>query len=304
VTKHDPLNLAASVHARLLNLAKAEGRSFNDVLQLHAMERFLHRLAASPHADRFMLKGAMLLRAWNPRSYRPTRDIDLLGRIPDDIPLIIETLAAICDQPVQPDGLIFDASSLRGESIIEGGSHKGIRVTFRGTLGRAIADMQIDIGFGDAVTPAPERIEYPTLLDFPAPRLMAYRAETTIAEKFEVMLKRGEANSRMKDYHDLWWLAHAKRFDGEVLRLAIKATCEHRGIVIQERPFGLSPEFGQLAAKTAQWKAFRRRLDPTDCPADLPAVVDCIRAFLEPVIASISQARAFPQHWEPRGPWR
>ncbi len=204
MTKGKPAIIAASVHARLMNIARAQGRSFNDLLQLYAMERFLHRLSRSSHGSRFTLKGALMLRVWNPATYRTTRDIDLLGRLSNAVDAVAEVVRDICRQEVDPDGLEFDAETVRGESIIEDGDYQGVRIGFRGSLGGARADMQIDVGFGDEVTPSPAEIEFPVLLANPAPRLIGYPPETTIAEKFEVMLKRGLANSRMKDFHDIW----------------------------------------------------------------------------------------------------
>ena len=169
------------------------------------MERFLYRLSKSPHESKFVLKGAMVLRAWNPTTYRTTRDIDLLGNITNDPGEVVKVIQQVRRQSIEPDGLEFDPDTARGETIMEDGDYRGALASFLGHLGKARANMQIDVGFGDTVTPAPVGIAYPVLLEFPVPRLSAYPPETAIAEKFEVMLKRGAANSRMKDYHDLRW---------------------------------------------------------------------------------------------------
>lgn len=194
-----------------MNLARAQGRSFNDLLQFYAMERFLYRLARSDHAAKFILKGALLLRVRDPGGYRTTRDIDLLGRMASDIDAVAAAIASVCRERVAADGLEFDPESVRGERIVEDAEYEGVRVTFLGRLGNARVTMQVDVGFGDAVTPTPRPVDYPVLLDMPAPRLKAYPPETVIAEKFEVMLKRGDANSRMKDFHDIWWAGAASR---------------------------------------------------------------------------------------------
>jgi len=303
VTKGKPTNITASAHARLMNLARAGGRSFNDLLQLYAMERFLYRLSQSPHAAKFLLKGALLLRVWNPATYRTTRDIDLLGRLSNEVDAVAKVIQAVCRQKVDPDGLEFDADTVRGESIVEDGDYQGVRITFRGHLGNARADMQIDVGFGDEVTPSPSEIDYPVLLDNPAPRLTAYPPETTIAEKFEVMLKRGAANSRMKDFHDIWWLAQSRVFDGKVLAAAVRATCSRRGTPVGERPTALTRAFADDPSKVAQWRGFRGRLTPTNCPEDFGAVVDVVTAFIQPVAAAVAADRDFTKKWQPPGPW-
>lgn len=304
MTKGQPTNVAASVHARLMNLARAEGRSFNDLLQLYAMERFLYRLSRSNHAAKFILKGALLLRVWNPGAYRTTRDIDLLGRTASDVDAVAGIIASVCRERDTADGLEFDAESVRGERIVEDADYEGVRVTFLGRLGNARVTMQIDVGFGDAVTPAPRQVEYPVLLDMPAPRLKAYPPETVIAEKFEVMLKRGDANSRMKDFHDIWWLARHREFDGAVLAKAIRGTCERRGTAIPARPASLTRAFAESSAKAAQWRAFRRRLTPTTCPEDFAEVMAAVAEFLQPVAAAIAAGESFERTWTPPGPWR
>ena len=302
--KDAPGNLAASVHAQLLNQARSTERSFNDLLQLYAMERFLYRLSKSRHASRFILKGALLLRVWDKDSYRTTRDIDLLGRMPNDIAALEEIARSVCVQPIEPDGLQFDAATVTGATIVEDGDYEGVRIMFRGGLGNARIAMRIDVGFGDVVTPSPCEVEFPTLLDMPAPRLMAYAPETTVAEKFQIMLQRGAANSRMKDFHDIWWLAQSREFNGPALAVSIKATCERRTTDVLENPTALTGGFSRDAAKIAQWKAFRRRLNPTKCPADLVQVTKLVARFLLPVAQALARGEEFHGTWHPPGPWR
>ncbi|MFN7022026.1 MAG: nucleotidyl transferase AbiEii/AbiGii toxin family protein [Phycisphaerales bacterium] len=303
MTKGSPTNIAASVHARLMNLARAEGRSFNDLLQFYAMERFLYRLSRSDHAAKFVLKGALLLRVWNPGAYRTTRDIDLLGRMTSDVDAVAAAIASVCRERVAADGLEFDPESVRGERIVEDAEYEGVRVTFLGRLGNARVTMQIDVGFGDAVTPAPRQVDYPVLLDMPAPRLKAYPPETVIAEKFEVMLKRGDANSRMKDFHDIWWLARHREFNGVMLAKAIRSTCAKRGTEIPARPTALSQAFAEDPAKAVQWRAFRRRLNPTSCPEDFAEVMAAVAEFVQPIAAAIAAGEPFERTWTPPGPW-
>lgn len=298
-----PSTLAASVHARLLNRARSSERSFNDLVHLYAMERFLYRLSKSLHAEKFILKGALLLRVWDPASYRTTRDIDLLGRVANEIKTVASIVQDLCRQAVEPDGLIFDPATVRGETIVEEADHSGIRIAFRGALGNTRLSMRIDVGFGDTVTPGAQEVEFPTFLDMPAPRLKAYPPETTVAEKLQVMLRLGEANSRMKDFHDIWWLARTFTFDGSTLAQAIAATCERRGTPVLAQPTALMPRFGANPSKTAQWRAFRRRLAPTDCPEEFAAVVEQVTRFLQPVLEALSRGAAFKQAWPPTGPW-
>ncbi|MFZ4573303.1 MAG: nucleotidyl transferase AbiEii/AbiGii toxin family protein [Phycisphaerales bacterium] len=287
-----------------MNLARAGGRSFNDLLQLYAMERFLYRLSQSSHSQKFVLKGALLLRVWSPETYRTTRDIDLLGHLANDVDTVAGVVRAVCRQEVDSDGLEFDAETVHGEAIVEDGDYQGVRVTFRGHLGTARASMQIDVGFGDTVTPSPSEIDYPVLLNNPAPRLTAYPPETAIAEKFEVMLKRGVGNSRMKDFHDIWWLAQSREFEGRVLAAAVKATCTRRGTPIVEHPTALTRTFAEDPSKAAQWRAFRGRLAPTNCPEEFGAVVEVVRAFMLPVAAALASARELTMRWQPPGPWK
>lgn len=202
-----PVNLPASVHQRLLNRAKRDYRPFNELLQYYAMERFLYRLAQSPHANRFILKGALMMRAWRSPESRPTMDIDLLEKTNNEEVSILAQIRDVLDVEVVPDGMTFNPASIYAERITEDADYEGIRIRFLGALGSARVNLQIDIGFGDVVFPGPETIELPTMLDFPGPRLWCYSRESTIAEKFEAMVKLGELNSRMKDFYDIWSLS-------------------------------------------------------------------------------------------------
>ena len=225
MTKHD---LGASVRARLLNQAHAQKRPFQELLQYYAMERFLYRLSRSRNAEQFILKGALLLTAWRAPLSRSTMDIDLLGRMSNELEHIRALIAKVCELESEPDGIGFDAQSVKVARIKEDAEYEGVRVRFHATLARARIPMQIDIGFGDVVTPAAVEIEYPTLLEFPAPVLRAYPKETVIAEKLEALTMLGMLNSRMKDYFDLWALSRLYSFEGPILVNAIKATFARR----------------------------------------------------------------------------
>jgi predicted nucleotidyltransferase component of viral defense system len=302
--KQPPRNIAASVHQRLKNAAAQSGERFNDLLQHYALERFLCRLAASPHRDRFVLKGALMLRVWEVSSIRPTRDIDLLGRTANEFERIAALVRDICNAPVDADGLTFDAGSVVVAQIAEEAEYDGVRATFNGRLGNARIAMQVDIGFGDRVTPEPVEIEYPSVLGMPRAKIIGYTPETTIAEKLHVMLQRGTFNSRMKDFFDIWAISQARSFDGRLLSLAVRATCERRDTVVSASPQALEPEAIEDPQKAVQWAAFRRRLGATDAPETFVEVGGWVAAFLRPVLEAVAARRALDQRWPPGGPWR
>jgi predicted nucleotidyltransferase component of viral defense system len=259
-------NIGASVRQRLLNKARETGRPFSEILQYFAMERFLYRLSKSEYADKFVLKGALMLTAWNAPLLRPTMDIDLLGRTPNDIRAMAAIVREICAVRVEPDdGLLFDVATVKGERIAEAADYEGVRIRFRATLDAARIQMQLDIGFGDVVVPAAVPTIYPTILDLPAPHLLAYSRETAIAEKFEAMAKLGELNSRMKDFFDIWLLSRSFDFDGPILRQAIEKTFEQRGTVLPiGEPVALTAGFSGNTQKRAQWEGFIRRMKLRD----------------------------------------
>ena len=188
--------------------------------QHYALERWLYRLSCSAYADRLVLKGALLLRTWGIPAVRPTRDIDLLARASNDLDAIRQMVADICEAEVEADGMSYDPTAVATAGISEDADYRGVRATFSGELGTARYPMQIDLGFSDVVTPPPVEIEYPTLLDLPAPHLQTYNRETAIAEKFEAMVKLGELNSRMKDFYDIWALSSTGTFAGKALAAA------------------------------------------------------------------------------------
>ena len=293
-------NVAASVRQRLLNQARAENRPFAELLQYYALERFLYRLSESTHRDKFTLKGALMLRAWNVTQTRPTRDIDVLGHLPTDS--IVETIANVCNQSVEPDGLRFDSTTISTENITEGADYKGLRIRLRGYLDKSQIPIQIDVGFGDAA--ATEILtNYPTLLGFPAPQLRGYARESTIAEKFEAMTKLGLLNSRMKDFYDIWLLSQQFSFEGEVLARAIKKTFKNRDTTLQARPLALTEEFSTDKNKTIQWKAFLRKNRLEDAPIEFHEVVRSIAEFLEPVTKNLVSDGHFQGLWQPNDGW-
>jgi len=277
------VGLVASIHARLLNLAKARDEDFNMILTRYAIERFLYRLSIGPEREAFWLKGALLFDLWFDVPHRPTRDADFLGFGPADAEALANTIREICGVAAD-DGMEFDPASITIEEIREDAHYGGLRVRLVSRLGNARCTVQLDVGYGDAVTPGPEEAIYPTLLDDqPPPRLRVYPRAAVAAEKLEAIVSLGMANSRMKDYFDLRALALEGVLDARLLGDAIAATFQRRGTVVPvDMPLGLSDEFARNAAKQAQWKAFlgKNRLDaPT-----LDEVIGEVRRFvIEPL---------------------
>jgi len=298
---NSPKNLPASVRDRLLNRAKRDKRPFGELLQYFAMERFLYRLSQSRHADRFILKGALMLRAWQLPELRPTMDIDMLGRTSNKEAKIVSQIRDILVMNVEPDGLTFKADSIQGERITEDADYEGIRIRFLGLLERARIHMQIDIGFGDVVYPEPERMDFPAMLDFSAPRLLCYSRESTIAEKFEAMVKLGVLNSRMKDFYDIWALSRQFDFNGARLAEAIRLTFERRGTVLPTSIEAFTGTF--IQAKGTQWMAFRKRLQQDHAPAFFREVVTVVNGFLTPILIAISSGIPISKTWTAPGPW-
>ncbi len=295
-------NISASVRQRLLNRARAEKRPFSELLQYYAMERLLYRLSISRHADRFILKGALMLRAWCLSDSRPTMDIDLLGRTNSAEANIVEQVRDILAMKDVSDGLVFYADSIKSERIDEDADYNGLRILFTGELDRARIHMQIDIGFGDTVYPRPEVRELPTILDHAVPRLLCYSRESMIAEKFEAMVKLGMLNSRMKDFHDIWLLSRQFNFDGERLTEAIRQTFGRRGAVVPTDVEAFSPEF--IVNKQTQWPAFRRRLSSSTIPDSFEEVASAVGRFLAPISKALSRNEVQSGSWIASGPWQ
>jgi hypothetical protein len=290
-------NMAASVHQRLCNLASEKHWDHNLLFARYGVERLLYRLASSPHADRFLLKGAMLFIVWEGAPHRSTRDLDLLGlqkRSEEELVKIFQEIAAV---PVEPDGLTFE--TVTAEMIRAGNEAGGIRVKVKGHLGGGKVDVQVDVGFGDATVPAPVEIEFPTLLGMPSPRLRAYPPETVIAEKLEAMVSLGLTNSRMKDFFDIWHLSKTSAFEGAVLVKAIQATFAARGTKFpQGEIIALSPDFAHEPSKVTQWNAFVRQAMISGRALEFPALIQDLRKFLIPLVESI-QRKHLPQRWSP-----
>ena len=280
-------NVAKSVHQRLLNVRDQTGEQFNHLLMRYGLERLLYRIQAAGHGDTFVLKGAMLFALWRDVPGRPTRDMDLLG-LGD---LTHDRLRAIfvdtCNVRVVDDGLRFDPDSIQTDEIRDDQEYRGVRVRLLGFLGRARLAVQIDVGFGDALTPAPDDIEYPAILDFPAPRLRAYHPATVVAEKLNAMVVLGALNSRMKDFYDMHVILAHMDLDDELLGDAIRATFARRNVPLpQGVPAAFTPDFLEDGIKETQWQAFLRRSSLTSFGLRLADVLADLRARLWPVLCS------------------
>ncbi|MCP4298611.1 MAG: nucleotidyl transferase AbiEii/AbiGii toxin family protein [Proteobacteria bacterium] len=281
----DNSNISVSIHQRLLNKARTENRSFNELAQYFAIERFLYRLSKSTHSDRFILKGAMMLRAWQSPEIRPTKDIDLLGKTNNDEFAIINQIKAIIVTEVEPDGLNFDLNSIKADRITEDADYEGIHIHLNSYLGNMRIGIHIDIGSGDIVYPEPDLIEIPVILDLPIPNLYGYSRESTIAEKFNAMVELGELNSQMKDFYDIWLLSRQFEFDKRTLADAIRITFNTRNTQIPNKVDAFTDRFIEL--KQTQWTAFHKRLKNDQIPEDFRSIVNEIQAFLSPVIMFI-----------------
>lgn len=298
------LGLPQSVQTRLARHAKELDVDPNLVLVRYATERFLYRLSRSQHADRFILKGALLLLVWLGERIRPTRDADLLGfgdLTADDL---MDTFTQVCAVNVEPDGMVFDAASIHVAPIRHEDAYGGQRVTLLGVLGKARLRVQVDVGIGDVVVPEPQWIEYPSMLQMPKPRLRAYRPETAIAEKVHAMVLLGSKNSRMRDFFDVHALAAHGSFDGELLARALASTFTRRSTKLPaELPIALSPAFAQVDGKRSQWAGFIRRNRIVAAPPNLDAVIVEIASFVGPIFLAASDGRPFHGQWAPGGPW-
>lgn len=255
----NPKGLIGSIRQRLINLSRENGEAFDFVLARYGVERFLYRLSVSEHADDFVLKGSMLFHVWNRRMHRPTRDLDLLGKVPADLESIRQSILDILRTEVANDGLWFDESSILVEPIREDIAYGGIRAKFRAKLGNVRIPIQVDVGFGDAVVPGPETREFPSLLTgLPGSFMRTYPVCTVIAEKFEALVRLDAQNTRMKDFFDLELLLRSDSPDRELLSNAIFATFRRRGSNLPtEVPTGLSDGFAQ--EKQVMWSAFLRK---------------------------------------------
>ena len=304
MTTEKPTNLPASVRARLKNKADEIGLDFNQVLQYYAMERFLFRLSKTKWADCLIVKGAAMLRVWDGAVARPTRDIDFLGRI-ENSPEAVEAIVHDCLDVESADGLEF-SSSVVVEPITIEDRYPGARVVMEARLAGARIRVQLDIGVADIAVPEPGWVDYPTLLDMDAPRILAYQPATAVAEKFETMMSKGLLNSRVKDYYDIWMLSRTVAFGGAELRDSIAATFGQRGTGLPaSRPPVLSDDYSKCPETMVQWAAFVKRLSASgiEAPGSLVDVVEVIAMFVLPPSTAAAVGDTFVLKWVPGEGW-
>jgi hypothetical protein len=298
------INVAASVRQRLLNLARERKEDFGLVLTKYGLERILYRISQSQYREVFVLKGALLFEVWTEQHYRPTRDADFLARGQNAPQRFIEMFQEICGLNVEDDGVRFDPATITAEEISEDADYKGIRVKFFGFLENARLPIQIDLGFGDVITPAAIETELPTLLDAPKAKLLTYPRESVVAEKFEAMVSLGMANSRMKDLYDVRSLSRDFPFGGRSLADAIQKTFARRGTELPKgRPVTFTAEFFEDADKKKQWAAFCER--NRNYVGEIPLQVVCqeLAVFLLPLIDGLGGTDRVPGDWQDGG-WR
>ncbi|CAH0310452.1 hypothetical protein SRABI118_04765 [Massilia sp. Bi118] len=295
-------NVSDSVLAKLKTKAKQENVDYQQMLTRYGLERMLYRLSRSEHARSFLLKGAMLFNLWFDMPHRPTTDVDMLGFGTHGLDALANIFKDVCAVACE-DGIVFDPGTVQAEEIRKDANYEGVRVTFLGLINRVRCPIQVDIGYGDAVTPQALEIDYPVLLaDMPSPTLRAYPKDTVIAEKTEAIAKLAMANTRLKDYFDLWVLSQYVEFEGEVLHQAIAATFERRKTAITAELIGLSDDFASDGSKNSQWNAFTRK-NKLNAPV-LPEVIRQLKEFIVPVLSSVAEGQDFKMHWSEAGPWR
>lgn len=297
-------NSAASVKQRLLNLCAKSGEDFQQTLTRYAVERLLMRLSKSVHHESFVLKGAMLFALWTGELHRPTRDLDLLGFGEPSHERLERVFAELCNVDVQDDGLEFVSDSVTVEAIREGQEYGGLRIKMTARLGQARISVQVDVGFGDAITPVAETVEFPTLLGMESPKLRAYPKETVVAEKVEAIVQLGATNSRMKDFYDLLVISRTFPFEGELLRQALANTFARRATKLpSDLPVGLTEAFAMDEGKQKQWAGFLNR-SGLDGERTLSGVVAQLVVFLVPPLNHAATGESFETSWDPKSGWR
>jgi hypothetical protein len=297
-------NTSASVKSRLLNLSRKTGRDFQELTVRYTVERFLARLVASEHRERFILKGAMLYIQWKLDDKRTTMDLDLLGYGNPDIENLRKIFQQICKTEIKNDGLLFDRKNLTVTQIREESVYEGVRIIIPALLGSMTIRLQVDVGFGDQVVPEPQSAEFPALLAESGPFIRSYSPETVIAEKFNAMVVLGMANSRMKDYFDIWMLSRNFIIEADILGKAIVETFKKRHTELpQHDPIALSEDFFINEFKKNQWKGFLRKQQRLVSMPDLAEIIDVIRNFLLPIVSEINTGTSKVKEWSPERGW-
>ena len=306
MTSKKPINIAASIRSRLLNLSKERGEDYNYLLILYLGERLLYRLSKSPYQQQFILKGATLFKVWNGEPHRATRDLDFLSFGNNEVEHIEKVFQEICLIECEEDGIIFLPESMKSQVIKEDQQYEGVRIEITGKLGNNQRKLQLDIGFGDAVTPNPqEELINTILLDTPKPKLIIYPRETVIAEKFQAMVDLGIKNSRMKDFYDIWFLCKDFEFQGDLLCQAIGNTFERRKTEIPiKEPLAFTQEFTHNPQKSKEWIAFLNKIKKGNPQLTLDEAVAVIKNFIMPPCIASAKNENFNKVWNVGGFWK
>ncbi len=300
-----PARVVASVHQRLLNLAQKGEGDFQTLLTRYALERLMYRVTRLDTEGLFILKGALAFCLWEGKLHRATRDLDFLGSGDSSAAYFAAFFGDVCRLEVEEDGIRLDEQSLEVRQVREDEEYQGVRVQLMARLGTARIPVTVDFGFGDVVTPPPAEVEFPALLGFPKPRVLAYHRETVIAEKFWIMVHLEQANTRLKDYYDLWTLATRFSFEGETLCQAMQATFARRKTAIPaEIPIGLTPDFSDNPLKQSQWASFLKKSRLVKESITLTEVVQILRDFLLPPAQALVAGQPFERSWPAGGPWQ
>lgn len=299
-------NLPASIRQKLFNLAQQQNDDFGLILTKYGLERILFRLSKSKYREVFVLKGALLFEIWTKERHRPTRDADFLATGDNSPARFVQIFQELCEFDFPDDALRFDPKPVQAEKIKEDADYEGVRVTFTAFLEKAQIPIQIDIGFGDAVTPDPLETDYPTLLDLPGANLLTYPPETVVSEKLEAIVKLGMANTRMKDFHDLHTIAATFKFDGQILAKAVLATFNQRGTKLPAGgvPIAFTSEFYADTNKVKQWNAFCNKNKTYVPQIELKSIVNELESFLVPVLIAAQMGEELRTIWTPADHWR
>lgn len=303
MSKDEKKNITASILQRLKNYSETRKEDRGLTLTNYAIERLLYRLSISEYAEQFVLKGAQLFRIWSDVPYRPTRDVDLLRFGSPDIEVLEDIFRDICNITTNvEDGILYLAETVKAEVIREENEYDGVRIKLEFRIGRTGQYLQVDIGFGDSVNPPAMEIQFPSMLEMPSPNLRAYCRDTAVSEKVEAMVKLGYANSRMKDFYDVYKLSKEFDFDGTILKNAIQLTFEKRKTSIpNEPPLSFTSEFSEDSVKQTQWNAFLRKNSLESIP--FTQVVKRIKAFVMPMFSAINESKDNDSKWSPNKGW-
>ena len=297
-------NLASSLRDRLRNRARETGEDVPTLLQRYASERFLYRLGQSTQRSRYVLKGATLFALWGGSLYRATRDLDFTGYGPSDTAAVLAAFREIASVAVDDDGLRYDLDALVADPIREETEYGGLRLRFKAWLGETRIDLQIDVGFGNAIQPPAAEVDFPTLFGDPAPRIRAYPAEAVVAEKLHALVVLGERTTRLKDVYDLFVLASRFPFEGPRLEAAIRATFRQRRTAIDlATPTALAPRFYADGDRATQWRAYLDRNRLPGAPRDFDEAGERLRAFLGPLWTTLAAGEATVGTWNSEGRW-